>query len=459
MSTTRPPLASILVVDDELDFRSMLLNLLTPIGYAVTAAEDGTAAINELQKKRYNLVLLDIRMPRIDGIEVLEFVKAQYPDTEVIMLTGVGEVRIAVECMQKGAFHFLEKPYSVDELLSVVVKSLDRQNLSIENKVLKSEIRRLAQSSNLIGESDAFKKVIELAAKVAPTDSTALLQGASGTGKELFATFLHKNSTRGEKPFVALNCASIPDTLIESELFGHEKGSFTDAVTMRQGLVEIANGGTLFLDEIGEISTAFQPKLLRFIQTGEYRRIGGNKNLHTDVRIISATNKDLMEEVAAGRFREDLLYRLNVITIQIPSLSERKDDIILLATEILRKKAGQRTPKQLHPDATQSLLEYRWPGNVRELENVLERAIILANGEIIMPRDLVLPAHFVPVSASPDQGDGLVGSAISLKELEREHISRVLANTKWNKNLASKILGISLKTLYTKIHEFQLTEV
>jgi DNA-binding NtrC family response regulator len=454
--STRP--VSILVVDDEADFRVMLNSLLQANGYTVTLAEDGTGAINHLQKARFNVVLLDIRMPRIDGIEVLEFVKAQYPDTEVIMLTGVGEIRIAVECLKKGAFYFLQKPYTVDELLSLVEKALDRQVMLVENKVLKTELRRLAQTSNLLGESEEFKKVISLAAKVAPTDSTALLQGASGTGKELFATFLHKNSTRADKPFVALNCASIPDTLIESELFGHEKGSFTDAVAMRQGLVEIADGGTLFLDEIGEISPVFQPKLLRFVQTGEYRRIGGNKILHSDVRIISATNRDLLEEVREGRFREDLLYRLNVITVNIPSLAERKDDIPLLAREILKKKSNKQSAKQLHPDALNALFEYSWPGNIRELENVLERAIILASDATIMPKDLVLPVHLSKSSSSSQQSDGVVGSAISLKDLEKRHIALVLSNTKWNKNLASKILGISLKTLYTKIHEYQLTE-
>lgn len=457
MATNTVRAYSILVVDDEADFRVMLNSMLQSNGYTVTLAEDGTAAINHMQKNRFNVVLLDIRMPRIDGIEVLEFIKSQYPDTEVIMLTGVGEVRIAVECMKKGAFHFLQKPYSVDELLSLVEKALDRQVLSVENKVLKTEIRRLAQSSNLVGESEEFKKVISLAAKVAPTDSTALLQGASGTGKELFATFLHKNSTRAEKPFVALNCASIPDTLIESELFGHEKGSFTDAVAMRQGLVEIADGGTLFLDEIGEISSVFQPKLLRFVQTGEYRRIGGNKTLHSDVRIISATNRDLLEEVREGRFREDLLYRLNVITINIPSLAERKEDIPLLAQEILKKKSNKQSAIQLHPDALNALYGYAWPGNIRELENVLERAMILANDMTIMPKDLVLPVHLTK-SPTSDQSDGVVGSAISLKELEKRHIALVLSNTKWNKNLASKVLGISLKTLYTKIHEYQLLE-
>jgi len=452
-------IARILVVDDEADFRTMLDSLLTSEGHSVVTAEDGIVAINQLQEKPFDLVLLDVRMPRVDGIEVLNFIKQNFIDTQVIMLTAVIDVRMAVDCMKLGAFYYLAKPYAVDELLSLVNNALEKRTLVIENKVMKSELSRLAQSSKLIGQSVEFMKVLELAGKVAPSDSTVLLEGASGTGKELFANFLHKNSPRAEKPFVALNCASIPDTLIESELFGHEKGAFTDAQVMRQGLVEIAHGGTLFLDEIGEVSQIFQPKLLRFIQTGEYRRVGGNKNFKSEVRIISATNKKLIEEVKAGRFREDLLYRLNVITLNIPALTHRKEDIPLLAQSILDRKNKQREKKQLHADALQALMEYPWPGNVRELENVLERAIVLCNDEFIRPKDLALPMHLsVSQNASDGGGNGKIGSAISIQELETEHIAAVLNNTKWNKNLAAKILGISLKTLYTKIQQYNLKE-
>lgn len=449
---------TILIADDEPDFRETLSSILSLDGHKIVTAEDGSAAINELQKTMFDIVLLDVRMPRVDGLEVLSFIREHYIDTEAIILSGVDDLRIAVECMKKGAFYYITKPYSVDELQSLVKNALERRRLSIENKVMKSELSRLAQSSNLIGESPEFLRIVELAGKVAPTDSTVLIEGASGTGKELFANFLHKHSGRHDKPFVALNCASIPDTLIESELFGHEKGAFTDAIAMKQGLVEIANGGTLFLDEIGEISSVFQPKLLRFIQTGEYRRVGGNKTMHSDVRIISATNKNLLEEVRAGHFREDLLYRLNVITLQIPSLSQRKQDIPLLAKEILSKKKKIKVLKQLSPEALQALMEYDWPGNVRELENVLERSVILTNDEFIRPKDLVLPARFLanaPISSSYNEK---IGTAISLEEVEKEHIKGVLAGTKWNKNLAAKILGISLKTLYTKIHQFALKE-
>ncbi|MFA6467660.1 MAG: sigma-54 dependent transcriptional regulator [Bacteroidota bacterium] len=451
-------IGKILVADDESDFRMILQSFLETEGHIVTTAEDGADAINKLQENTFDLVLLDIRMPRVDGVEVLQFIKQQYIDTQVIILTAVDDVRIAVDCMKLGAFHFLTKPYSVDELHSLVNRALDLRAMAIELKVMKTAISRLSFSTQLIGESKEFQKVLELAGKVAPSDSTVLLEGASGTGKEVFANFLYKNSPRAEKPFVALNCASIPDTLIESELFGHEKGAFTDASSMRQGLVEIANGGTLFLDEIGEISPVFQPKLLRFIQSGEYRRVGGNKNLKSDVRLISATNKNLFNEVAAGHFREDLLYRLNVITIQLPSLIERKDDIPLLAQNILERKNKLREKKELHPDALVSLKEYHWPGNIRELENVLERAIILSTDEFIRPKDLLLPQHMNVRQANSENGAQKIGSAMSLEELEKEHIASVLVNTKWNKNLATKILGISLKTLYTKIHQYNLKE-
>ena len=450
--------AKILVADDEEDFRVTLETVLGGEGHSIMTAEDGAAAINLCQEHPFDVVLLDVRMPRVDGIEVLKFIKENYIDTQVIMLTGVDDVRIAVDCMKSGAFYYVTKPYTIDDLLSLLNRALEQRSLVIENKVMKSELSRLAQSSHLVGASPEFVKIIELAGKVAPTDSTVLIEGGSGTGKELIANFLHKNSPRAEKPFVALNCASIPDTLIESELFGHEKGAFTDAQSMRQGLVEIANGGTLFLDEIGEITSVFQPKLLRFIQTGEYRRVGGNKTLKTDVRIISATNKNLTEEVKEGQFREDLLYRLNVITLQLPTLQQRKDDIPMLAQSILERKNKLKVKKSLHPDAMKALMEYDWPGNIRELENVLERSIILSSGETITTRDLALPQHMAVSQNQSGESSSVVGTAITIQELEKQHIAGVLDNTKWNKNLTAKILDISLKTLYTKIQQYNLKE-
>ncbi len=442
---------SILIVDDEEGFREMLSTILASQGYTAITATNGVEAINAVQNSFFDLVLLDVKMPNVDGIEVLHFIRENYIDTQVIMLTGVDDVRIAVECMRLGAFHYLTKPYSADELIALMARALERRQLLIENKVMKSELSRLALSSSIIGQSPALVAALELASKVAPTDSTVLIEGASGTGKELFANFLFKNSPRSEKPFVVLNCASIPDTLIESELFGHEKGAFTDAHAMRQGLVELANGGTLFLDEIGEISAVFQPKLLRFIQTGEFRRVGGNKILKSDVRIISATNRRLIDDAKEGRFREDLLYRINVITLTIPSLRDRREDIPLLANEIVAHKLKTRIAKKLHPDTVQMLVEYQWPGNVRELENILERAAILSTDEYIRPKDLALPRN-----VSAGAGSGKIGNAVSIREVEHEHISGVLHHTGWDKNLAAKILGISLKTLYTKIQQYNI---
>jgi len=447
--------ANILVADDEYDFRMILQSFLETEGHTVTTAEDGAEAINKLQEKPFDLVLLDIRMPRVDGIEVLQFIKQQYIDTQVIILTAVNEVRLAVECMQLGAFHFLTKPYSVDELQSLVVRALEKRSMSIELKVMKTTISRLTHTSQLIGESKEFQKVMELAGKVAPSDSTVLLEGASGTGKEVFANFIYKNSPRAEKPFVALNCASIPDTLIESELFGHEKGAFTDASAMRQGLVEIANGGTLFLDEIGEISPIFQPKLLRFIQLGEYRRVGGNKTLKSDVRIISATNRNLFDEVKEGRFREDLLYRLNVITFNMPPLRERKSDIPLIASYLigqLNKDLGTHVT-HIAPEALDRFENFPWPGNVRELANILERILCSIDGNTIQ-------FHHLPIFIQK-AGKGLGSlAAASLRrlreEMEKEAILEAIQQARFNKKQAAQLLGIHRTALYKKIKKLNL---
>ncbi len=454
------PSISLLAVDDEESFLEILKSLLRGEDYGVETAIDGVAAINKLQTKAYDLVLLDVKMPRVDGIEVLKFIKDRYLDTQVVMLTGVADIKLAVECMQLGAYTYLTKPHSADELLATIDRAVERKRLVIENKALKTELARHALSSELVGTSKAFLEVIKLCTKVAPTDSAVLVQGPSGTGKELIANFLHKNSLRNNQPFVALNCATIPETLIESEMFGHERGAFTDAVATKQGLVEISNGGTLFLDEIGEISLMMQPKLLRFLQTGEYRRVGGNKNLHADVRIISATNKDLRSEVAVRRFREDLLYRLNVITLYLPPLRERKEDISMLVDFFLKKRLRSKEAVRIDPKALDLLTKYDWPGNVRELENVIERAAILCQNNVIRVDDLALPIGMRPLfeQGGADTGGLLIGTPVSMRDVEKAHINGVLKTVSWNKNIASKILGISLKTLYTKIQQYNLTK-
>ena len=452
---------SILAVDDEESFLKVVQELLTQEGYKVKIAEDGGLAINALQQNIFVLVLLDIKLPRVDGIEVLNFIRDHSFDTQVIMLTGMHDVKIAVECMQLGAYSYITKPYTVEELLAVIEHAIERKRLSLENKVLKSELARHTFAGNIVGESKPMLELMNIAAKVAPTDSPVLIQGASGTGKELIANFLHKNSSRKDQQFVALNCASIPENLLESELFGHEKGAFTDAHAMKQGIVEIANGGTLFLDEIGEISVMIQPKLLRFLQTGEYRRVGGNKNFKSDVRVISATNKNLHDEIDTGKFREDLLYRINVITLPVPALRDRPEDIPLLVDCFLKNRIHPRELKMIEPKALELLMKYDWPGNVRELENVIERASILCKGNLICVEDIALPlgrrAGLIKEPATA-AGGPQIGSAVSVHEIEKFHIAGVLKTVGWNKNTAAQILGISLKTLYTKIQQYNLTK-
>lgn len=435
----------------------MLTSLIEAEGYTANAAADGVQGINAVQAKAFDVALLDVKMPKVDGVEVLKFIKEYSPDTEAIMVTAVGDVRLAVECMKLGAYDYITKPFSTEELLGTIDRALERKRLLRENVLMKKELSRFVGSSEIIGQSPVFQKVLEVAARVAPTESTILIQGASGTGKELIANFIFKNSARADKPFVALNCASIPDSLIESEIFGHEKGAFTDAKAMKQGLVEIANGGTLFLDEVGDISLMVQPKLLRFVQTGEFRRVGGNKVLKSDVRIISATNKDLSQEVRTGRFREDLLYRLNVITIEIPPLQNRVEDIPPLVDWFLKNRLKTKNPVQINPKALEILLKYDWPGNVRELENVIERAAILSSDNMIQPHDLSLPLKATMLSSTLKDED-VLGAPIPMREIERLHIQGVLKNAGGSKSKAAKILGISLKTLYNKINQFQIGE-
>ncbi len=445
---------SILVVDDEETFRYMLSTLISGAGYHVETANDGIAAINAVQTKPYHVVLCDVRMPKVDGIEVLKFIKQNYPHTEVVMLTGASDVKTAVECMKIGAYDHIQKPTTSDDLLGTIERAIERQQLVRDNTVLKTELERLHGPSEIIGESAALRRVLEIAAKVAPTDSSVLIQGPSGTGKELIANYIYQRSERADKPFVTVNCASIPDTLIESELFGHEKGAFTDARATKPGIVEIADKGTLFLDEIGDISPIVQPKILRFIQSGEFRRVGGNQILKADCRILSATNKDLKAEVKEGRFREDLLYRLNVITIELPALRQRKDDIPLLVASFLNTKMKTKVQKTISPKAMEVLMAYDWPGNIRELENVIERAAILCQNNVIEPRDLSLPNS--PTLPSSNGHDQKIGTATALKEIERMHIEGVLRSFRGNKTESAKILGISLKTLYTKIQQYQI---
>ncbi|RPH32416.1 sigma-54-dependent Fis family transcriptional regulator, partial [bacterium] len=413
---------NLLIVDDEEPLRILLESELGESEeFAVDTAMDGGRAINQIQAKVYDVVLLDIRMPRVSGIEVLKFIQEYSPTTQVIILTNYADVKTAIETIKLGAYDFLAKPYDIDELFNTIHRAIERKQLFIDNKLMKSELSRKAGSSELIGQSAAFLKLVESASRFAESDSFVLIEGASGTGKELIAGLVHRRSPRNNRPFVAVNCASIPDALLESEVFGHEKGAFTNAYATKQGLVEVANGGTLFLDEVGDISPAIQPKLLRFLETGEFRRVGGTNLLSVDVRVVCATNKELREEVKAGRFREDLLYRLNVVTLRVPTLCERKEDIPVLADYFLRRKTKSKNAKTLAPGALQMLMEYDWPGNVRELEHVLEGAILLSSGEVIDEKDLTTYFHRPDEIGASVAVPGELPASVpaSLEEMER----------------------------------------
>jgi DNA-binding NtrC family response regulator len=447
---------NLLIVDDEEPLRVILESELGDTEeFAIDTAADGALAINLIQAKVFDVLLLDIRMPRVSGIDVLAFVHDYSPTTQVIILTNYADVRTAIETIKLGAYDFIAKPYDIDELLNTIHRAIERRQLTIDNKLMKSELNRKAGSLELVGRSPAFLRLIDNTTRFAASDSFILIQGASGTGKELLAGLVHRRSPRNSRPFVTLNCASLPDNLLESELFGHEKGAFTSAYEAKQGLVEVANGGTLFLDEVGDISPAIQPKLLRFLETGDFRRVGGTNQLSVDVRVVSATNKDLREEVKTGRFREDLLYRLNVITLQMPPLRERRDDIPLLAEHFLVRKSRARSPKRLSPGALALLTEYDWPGNVRELEHVIEGLVLLSPGECIEESDLALyfgrPERHEPLKAEPD------GSAeMTLQEMERLHIQRTLELHGYSRTKTAGALGISKKTLYLKIKQYAI---
>ncbi len=382
--------ASILAVDDEEVNLELLRRVLPRQGYYVDTAIDGAAAITMLQTLPFDLILLDIMMPNVDGIEVLKFVKSQDLDTEVIMLTAVHDVKIAVECMDLGAFYYIPKPYHVSDLLGLIERALERKRLVTHNKALKSELARRVLSADIKSQNERFLEVLDMATRAAPTDSAVLIQGATGTGKEMVADFIYNNSLRKEHPFLALNCSSMPEHLLEGELFGQEKSGPMAEVGVRQGLLEIANGGTLFLDEIGEMPLAVQAKLLRFLETREYLRTGGKKILKSDVRVISATNRDLRQEVAAKRFREDLLLHINIITLELPLLRDRKDDIPLLVEHFLKVHAGTKEPKHIDKGAIEVLMKYDWPGNIRELENIIERAAVLSRETTIRAGDLAM---------------------------------------------------------------------
>lgn len=442
----------ILITDDDQTLCYLLKEELVQEGYSVDICFDGKFAIENMKKKNYDLLLLDLEMTEVHGEEVLVHVNEHHPATVVIVLTAKTDIRTAIDCIKKGAYDFISKPYEFGQLCVIIERALDHKKLLVKTNILSSKLDK-SVSNAIIGESKSIRDVIALADRAAKSDSNILLEGETGTGKELFAEFIHKHSNRNDQPMVAINCASLPDQLMESELFGYEKGAFTDAKTSKQGLVEIAHGGTLFLDEIGELSLTLQPKLLRFLEKGEFRRVGGVNNLQSDVRVIGATNKNLMEETEKKNFRRDLLFRLNVITLIIPALRDRGRDSMLLSGFFLQEKSSVRNVKQLSKDAETAILNYKFPGNVRELEHTIERALIFSEGEDITTKDLNLPqGNFSEHDESYDQE----GNLISLEDVEKTHVRKALDAYSWNRENTAKALGIAQKTLYSKIKKYNL---
>jgi DNA-binding NtrC family response regulator len=441
----------ILVVDDEESITYLVKAELEDLPeFEVDTALSGSDAINLIQSKVYDVILLDVKMPRISGVEVLRYTKDHAPATQVIMLTNVVDIKTAIETTKLGAYDFISKPYEAAELLATVRRAIEHKQLLIDK-----EANQLTRPVDLIGECQIFKDIVNKAIKLASSEAFVLIQGASGTGKELFARLVHQHSTRKDQPFIAVNCAAMPDQLLESELFGHEKGSFTSAIKTKQGLVEVADGGTLFLDEVGDISITTQPKLLRFLETGEFRRVGGTSSRMVDVRVVSATNKNLQEEVKAARFREDLLYRLNVVSLRLPNLNERKEDIPLLVENFLSRKTKT---KYLSPDAFQVLMSYDWPGNVRELEHVIEGAVALSHTDVVEPKDLWMNVA-LSTAPSPTAVQSQMPAAdkfIKIDELEKLYIERTLKHHRWNRVKTAASLGITPKTLYLKIKRYQI---
>ncbi len=446
------PSERILVVDDEERMLQLLDKLLTGEGYEVRTASSAGEALRILGETDYNLVISDVRMPGMDGMSLLRSLGEQGSAAAVIMMTAYASVTAAVEAIQAGAFDYLTKPFKIDEMLLAVRQSLETHHLRREVKSLREEVHARYGLDNIIGKSKAITQFFDMVKRIAKTQSTILIEGKSGTGKELVAKALHFHSKRNEMPFVAVNCSAIPETLVESELFGHTKGSFTGAVSNHKGLFEEADGGTLFLDEVGEVPTSIQVKMLRALQEREIRRIGGRENISIDVRVIAATNRNLEKMVKEGTFREDLFYRLNVISMLLPELRERSEDVILLADHFVQKFCGQNgvPMKKISKKALERLMEYRWPGNVRELENVIERTVALSESEVIDVDD-------IPPTVNGGGGSApRIGSDMSLDENERLYIESVLRRVGGHQIRASGVLGIDRRTLYRKLIKYGL---
>lgn len=471
---------NLLIADDEVTYAQLLAERFTRKGFHVTLVHTMAEALTELQKQSFDLALLDQNLPDGQGLELLHVAKASDPNLEAVILTGFGTIESAIEALKDGAYDYLTKPCNAAKLEFTLYKALEKRRLSEQAAGLSEALRRQSEAGPIIGNSQAIKNVVEMIRLILNSDASVMILGDSGTGKELVARALHFWSERRERPFQALNSAALPAQLLESELFGYEKGAFTGASSTKAGLVEVADGGTLFLDEIGDMDLAVQAKLLRFLESGEFLRVGSTRVRKVKVRVITATNRNLEEDVRAGRFREDLYYRLNVVTLDIPPLRERKEDIPLLAAYFLKNKRGSRGNKELSRESILALQNYDFPGNVRELANMIERGYLLAKGYWIEPEHLFITSskgllreglsRGVPgvESSSNEKGmdpmraaDGAFNPSefgseedLSLYGLEKRHIQRVMQRVGGNKTQAAKLLGIGLRTLYRKMNEY-----
>jgi DNA-binding NtrC family response regulator len=443
---------NILVVDDEEIVRDSLCSWLKEDGYQSDAVEDGFKALEMIEKKQWNVLFVDLKMPGMDGLEVIRKVKETRPEIPIIIITAYATVNTAVEAMKEGAYDYLVKPFNPEEISLIIKRLIEKQVLLKENIFLRKELKKQFYFQDLISKSRKMQDIFELARTVAKSNSTILILGESGTGKELLARAIHHESLRADAPFISVSCAALTETLLESELFGHEKGAFTHAISQKKGKFEMANGGTIFLDEIGDIGPKLQLDLLRILQEKEFSRVGGNEVIKVDVRVIAATNRDLRKAIEEGKFRDDLYYRLNVISILILPLRERKEDIPLLVNHFIEKfniEMGKRI-EGISPEALNIAMAYDWPGNVRELENTIERAMVITKWNIIRVEDLGLPYLPGEIPSTVTSGDK------SLKSIEREHIVKVLNENDWNIQRSAEILGIDRVTLYNKIKKYEL---
>jgi len=453
---------TILVADDDASIRSLLKQLLADEGFAVHEASTGIEVVDKVKELSPDLVIMDVRMPELDGIEALARLKSTNPKTAVLIMTAFGSSNAAIRAMELGAFDYITKPFELDKISHSVKRVLDYQDLTQEVEVLRDEISSLVQTERIVGNSPAMQEVYKTIGKVAKADATVLITGESGTGKELVAEALHFNSNRRSGPMVKVSCAALPETLLEAELFGHEKGSFTGAMTQRRGRFEMADKGTIFLDEIGEMTVPTQTKLLRVLQERKIERIGSNLPIKVDIRIVVATNKDLQKQVEQSKFRDDLYYRLNVINIHMPPLRDRKEDIPSLVEHFLAKHRYSATaqPAAISEEAIRRLMEYNWPGNVRELENVIERAVVLSRGQIITSRELPFGDHD---AAEGEEGEGEADAKgdssffkKSVAQFEKDLIMKALRDANGNRSKAAEMLGIYRRLLYAKIKEYGL---